>query len=80
MAGLIACAWIACGVAGAGFFYAQQATECDRSCLWTTRERAELKREALTRSLAFGCLGGPLSLVIVLALTGCGQYGWRLHG
>lgn len=69
---LIAAAWVACGIASAGFDFAYFQGK------YPTIAK-ESRLEDLGQALLLGIITGPVALVVAFCLGGFGKYGWRLR-
>lgn len=72
---LIAVGWLACGICAAGINNA----DMNDGYRWSTKEKCEQWSHIdQSFSIMWGVFGGPISLVVIEALSGFGYKGWSL--
>lgn len=68
--------WICCGVLSAGFFN----KSFDDGFRWSNKDKCEdMAARDQSISIMYGIIGGPISLIIVMTITGFGYKGWSLY-
>lgn len=72
---LAAILWIAIGLIGSGFHYAELQN------IWEERPADQLASKGRhARMAAFMAIGGPINLLVSLFLSGFGRHGWWEYG